>query len=194
MNPTIKQSNDMEFFTLLWIFPCVWSIMLIKYWTCYISFWNLNNIDLMLEWSYSLVSCLNFLSKINKIYIYANPHWIQNWIRMMDWDSKICIIWWCFYCCLVIKLVSLGNNFFCWISWFKIHANVVYCVCLMNNQVAFKIWMRNYVDYHFQIDPMMQILDPKCTSKSQKLIDDSLFHGIALWEEWWSHGQHGRLM
>jgi hypothetical protein len=43
--------------------------------------------------------------------------------------------------------------------------------------------MRNYVDYHFQIDLMMQILDPKCTSKSQKSIDDSLFHGIALWEE-----------
>lgn len=46
--------------------------------------------------------------------------------------------------------------------------------------------MRNYVNYHlnqFQIDLMMQILDPKCTSTSQKLIDNSLFHGIAVWEE-----------
>jgi hypothetical protein len=116
------------------------------------------------------------------MYIYANPHWIRNWIRMMDWDGTICIIWWCFYCCLVIKLVSLHNNFFCWISWFKIHANVVYCMCLMNNQVAFKTWMRNYVNYHlnqFQIDLMMQILDPKCTSTSQKVIDRVCFMALS---------------
>ncbi len=61
--------------------------------------------------------------------------------------------------------------------------HVVYCMCLMNNQVAFKVWMRNYANYHlnqFQIDLMMQILDPKCTSMSQKLIDRVCFMALPL--------------
>jgi hypothetical protein len=41
--------------------------------------------------------------------------------------------------------------------------------------------MRNYANYHlnqFQIDLMMQILDPKCTSMSQKLIDRVCFMAL----------------